>query len=247
MGRTIQLFITCLLDTFYPQTGEAVVRVLQRMGVAVEFPPGQTCCGQPAFNAGLRKQALPLAMHTLRTFEQTSGPLVIPSGSCAAMLRHGYLELFAGQPQWLRRAQALAERTFELTEFLVDQLGVSDLGASFLGRLAYHPSCHLLTGLGVDPQPRQLLKGLRQAEIVELPSTNDCCGFGGIFSAEHPELSTAMLERKIANIEKSGADWVAVCDAGCITHINGGCRRLGKKPRMLHIAHLLLGRETHAG
>lgn len=239
MSITVQLFVTCIIDTLYPKVGEAVVKVLQRAGVSVEFPAGQTCCGQPAFNAGMRAQAQPIARHTIQVFEKTSGPVVVPSGSCAAMIRHGYLELFAEDQEWLTRARALAERTFELTEFLVDRLGVTDLGASFPGKLTYHASCHLLRDLGIDSQPRALLAKVRQAELVELPYATDCCGFGGVFFAEHPEISTAMLERKIANIEASGAPVVVSCDGGCITNINGGLHRMRKAPRAVHIAEIL--------
>ena len=238
-SRTVQLFVTCIVDTLYPEVGEAVVHVLRRAGAHVEFPAGQTCCGQPAFNAGLRSQARPIAEHTIRIFEEVQGVVVIPSGSCAGMVRHGYPELFADDPAWLGRARALSERTFEFTEYLVDFLGVTDLGAYFPGKLTYHSSCHLLRDLGVGRQPRALLAEVRDAELVELNGAVECCGFGGVFSAEHPEISTAMLERKIANIEDSRADWVVSCDAGCITNINGGLKRLGKPPRAIHIAQLL--------
>lgn len=239
MSTTVQLFVTCIVDTLYPDVGEAVVKVLQRAGATVEFPAGQTCCGQPAFNAGMRLQALPAAMHTIQLFEKTQGPVVVPSGSCAAMIRHGYPELFADDPAWLPRARALAARTYELTEFLVDQLGVTDLGARYPGKLTYHASCHLLRDLAVDRQPRALLARVRDAEIVELPYATDCCGFGGVFSVEHPEISSAMLARKIANIEASGAPLVVSCDGGCITNINGGLHRLGKPQRAVHIAQVL--------
>ena len=239
MSTTVQLFVTCIIDTLYPEVGEAVVKVLQRAGVTVEFPAGQTCCGQPAFNAGMRAQARPIAMHTIQVFEKTQGPVIVPSGSCAAMIRHGYPELFAEDEEWLPRARRLAERTFELTEYLVDQLGVTDLGARFPGKLTYHSSCHLLRDLGVNSQPRTLLAGVREAELVELPYSTECCGFGGVFSVEHPEISTAMLERKIANIEASEASLVVSCDGGCITNINGGLRRRGKPQRAVHIAEIL--------
>jgi len=237
--ETIQLFITCLIDTLYPDTGEAVVRVLERAGVQVAFPPDQTCCGQPAFNAGLRQQALPMARQTIQVFENTSGPVIVPSGSCAAMLRHGYLELFAGDAEWLPRAERLAERTYELTEFLVDVLGVNDMGARFNGRLAYHRSCHLLRDLKVDYQPQALLGTIEGAELVELSGADECCGFGGVFSAELPEISSAMLQRKLDNIAASGAERVISCDAGCITNINGGLQRLGRPPCAVHIAEIL--------
>lgn len=239
MQKTVQLFITCLLDTLYPETGEAVVRVLQRAGARVSFPGGQTCCGQPAFNAGLRGQARQMAIQTIRAFEPFSGDVVVPSGSCASMIRHSYLELFRDDPKWLPRATALAKRTFEFSQFLVDVLGVTDLQAHFAGRITYHSSCHLLRELGVDRQPRQLLQAVHGAEFVELPHTADCCGFGGVFSVEHPELSTAMLERKMANVETSQAEVVVSCDAGCISNINGGLRRKGKPARAMHIADLL--------
>ncbi len=241
MPPTVQLFITCLLDTLYPQVGEAVVRVLQRQGVRVEFPAGQTCCGQPAFNAGLRREARPAAEHTIRVFEATRGPVVVPSGSCAAMIRHAYLELFANDPPWLARARSLAERTYEFSEYLVDVLRVVDLGARFPARLAYHPSCHLLRELEVDRQPRALLAAVREAQIVDLPESTDCCGFGGVFAAEHPQLSIAMMERKLANLKACGADYLISCDAGCISHLNGGLIRRGLPRRALHIAEVLAG------
>jgi L-lactate dehydrogenase complex protein LldE len=236
---TIQLFVTCIIDTLYPETGEAVVRLLEKAGVRVSFPPDQTCCGQPAFNAGLRSQARQMAIQTLRAFENYPGPVVVPSGSCAAMVRHSYLELFAHDPEWLPKAQQLAERTYELTEYLVDVLGVTDLGVELNQRITYHSSCHLLRGLGVDRQPRQLLAAIHGAELVELTETGDCCGFGGVFSVEHPEISSAMLERKINNLEASGAEVVVACDAGCVTNINGGLHRKRKTLRAVHIADLL--------
>jgi L-lactate dehydrogenase complex protein LldE len=241
MSQTIQLFITCILDLLYPEVGEAVVRVLEKAGLQVEFPPDQTCCGQPAFNAGMRPEAARVARHTIQVFEATNGPVVVPSGSCTAMIRHGYPELFADDPLWLPRAQALAGRTFEFTEFLVDQLGITDFNSSFTGKVAYHASCHLSRDLGVKSQPRQLLQALRGATLVELPHAEDCCGFGGVFSVEHPQLSAEMLKRKMENIEASQAQWVVACDAGCITHINGGLHRCGKTQRAVHIAQLLDG------
>jgi L-lactate dehydrogenase complex protein LldE len=251
MPETVQLFVTCLVDTFFPETGEAMVRVLNRVGVNVDFPAAQTCCGQPAFNAGLRGDARPLAEHTIRTLERlpkshkTSEvcPVIIPSGSCAAMVRHGYLELFRDDPAWLPRAEALAARTYEFSEYLVDVLGVTDLGARWPGRLTYHPSCHLLRGLGVDRQPRLLLSHVKDAEIIELPEREDCCGFGGVFSVEHPELSAEFLKRKIANFEKTESPTLVVADTGCRMHIQGGLHRQGKPQKVLHIAEILAGSE----
>lgn len=239
MADTVQLFITCIIDTLYPQMGEAVVRVLQKTGVNVSFPPGQTCCGQPAFNAGLRREARKMAIQTIKAFEDYPGPVVVPSGSCTAMIRHSYPELFAGDPIWYPRALALAERAYELTEYLVTVRGITDLAATYPGRIAYHSSCHLLRGLGVDQQPRALLAAVKGAEVVELSETSECCGFGGVFSVEHPEISAAMLKRKIADLEASGASVVVACDAGCITNINGGLHRQHKPQRAIHIAEIL--------
>jgi L-lactate dehydrogenase complex protein LldE len=239
MHETIQLFITCIMDTLYPETGEAVVRVLERAGVRIAVPRGQTCCGQPAFNAGMREEARRMAEHTIRVFETAPGPVVIPSGSCASMIRHSYGELFTGDTAWLARVDALAKRTYELTEFLVDELGITDLGARYPGKITYHSSCHLLRELGVNRQPLALLRAVREAELVELPHTDECCGFGGVFSVEQPEISAAMLQRKIANLEASQAPVVVSCDAGCITNINGGIQRLGKTQRAVYIADIL--------
>lgn len=216
-----------------------MVRVLSKAGVGVEFPNGQTCCGQPAFNAGMRMQARQMAKHTIDVFESTLGTILIPSGSCAAMVRHSYLELFADDPDWLPRARKLSERVYEFSEYLVDVIGVTDFQAHFPGKLTYHASCHLLRELGIREQPRVLLSNVRDCELVELPEAEDCCGFGGLFSVEHPEISSAMLERKIANIEASGADFVISCDASCITNINGGLHRLSKRQQALHLAQIL--------
>jgi L-lactate dehydrogenase complex protein LldE len=239
MSETVQLFITCLVDSFFPHVGEAMVNVLNRVGVQVEFPSAQTCCGQPAFNAGFRSTALPMAKHTIKAFEKTSGVVIIPSGSCAAMVRHGYLELFKDDPAWLARARDLSERVFEFTEYLVDICRKTDLSARWLGKLTYHPSCHLLRSLGVDSQPRVLLAGVRDAEIIELSEREDCCGFGGVFSVEHPELSAEFLNRKIFNLEKTGSPTLVVADAGCLMHIQGGLTRQGKNQRVVHIAEVL--------
>lgn len=240
---TVQLFVTCLIDSFHPGTGEAVVDVLHRLGLGVEFAPEQTCCGQPNFNAGLRAEARPIAEHTIRVFEKTKGDVVIPSGSCAHMLKHGYAELFADDPAWLPRAQAFASRVYEFTEFIVDKLGVTDLGAYWHGTLTYHPSCHTLRGMNIDRQPRALLANVRGATIVELPHAGECCGFGGIFSMEHPELSAEWLKRKIGNLEVTQSPTLVVTEAGCRMHIAGGLRRQGKKQKVVHIAEVLANSE----
>jgi L-lactate dehydrogenase complex protein LldE len=239
MSKTVQLFITCILDTLYPEVGIDVVQILNRAGVKVNFPVEQTCCGQPAYNAGMRAEAKRVAKQTIRVFEKTDGEIIIPSGSCCGMIRHHYPELFADEPKWEFRAKALSERVFELTEYLVDVLQIVDLGAFFPHTIAYHASCHLLRELGVNSQPRELLKHVHGAQLVELPEAEDCCGFGGVFSVEHPQLSDALLSRKIENILRSGAEVVTACDAGCITNINGGLVRRNLHPKAVHLASIL--------
>jgi L-lactate dehydrogenase complex protein LldE len=235
----VQLFITCLVDSFHPQTGEAIVDIFHRLGISVDFPQDQTCCGQPAFNAGLRDEARPLAEHTIRVFESTTGDIIMPSGSCAHMLKHNYLELFADDPNWLPRAQALSGRVYEFTEYLVDKLGVTNLGARWDGLLTYHPSCHLLRGMNIDRQPRALLANVRGAQVVDLPNAEECCGFGGVFSMEHPELSAEWLKRKIGNLETSQSPTLVVAETGCLMHIAGGLHRQKKSQRVVHIAEVL--------
>jgi L-lactate dehydrogenase complex protein LldE len=237
--RNVQLFVTCLVDTFFPEVGLAMVDVLHQAGVNVEFARDQTCCGQPTFNAGLRADARKIAEHTIKTFEATEGDVVLPSGSCAHMIRHNYAELFANDAAWLPRAGALAARTYEFTEYLVDVLQVVDMGARWDGPLTYHPTCHLHRGLGIDRQPRQLLASVRGAEVRELPEAQDCCGFGGIFSVEHPELSAEMLKRKIRNLDSTGSPTLVVCDAGCLMHIQGGLHRNKMPQRVVHIAEIM--------
>lgn len=238
----IQLFVTCLVDSFYPQTGEAIVDILHRLGIDVDFARDQTCCGQPPFNAGLQAEARPIIEHTIQVFEKTTGDIVLPSGSCAHMMKHGYLELFRDDPVWLPRAQALANRVYEFTEYLVDKLGVTDLGARWDGVLTYHPSCHTLRGMKIDRQPRALLANVKGAQVVDLPSAEDCCGFGGIFSLEHPELSAELLSRKISNLESSQSPTLVVTETGCLMHIAGGLHRQKKKQKVMHIAEVLNSR-----
>ncbi len=235
----IQLFVTCLVDSFHPQIGEAMVGVLNRLDIDVDFAHSQTCCGQPPFSAGLRKDARPIAQHTIEVFEKTTGDIISPSGSCAHMMKHGYMELFADDSRWLTRAQSLASRVYEFTEYIVDKLGVTDVGARWEGMLAYHPSCHALRAMRIDRQPRALLANVRGARIVELPAAEDCCGFGGIFSVEHPELSAEWLKRKITNLETTQSPTLVTLEAGCLMHIAGGLHRQKKQQRVIHIAEVL--------
>ncbi len=237
--RRVQLFVTCLVDTFFPRVGEAMLEVLERAGVEVDFPQGQTCCGQPLFNAGLRNGAKHIAENTIRTFEAAAGDIVIPSGSCTHMIRNNYEELFGDDLSWLQRAKAMGARTFEFTEYLVDILGITDCNAHWDGPLAYHPTCHLHRGLGIDRQPRALLDRVGGAEIRDLPEAEDCCGFGGIFSVEHPELSAEMLKRKIRNLDATQSPTLVVSDAGCLMHIQGGLQRDKRPQKVVHIAEVL--------
>ncbi len=236
---TVQLFITCLTDSFFPHTGEAVVNVFHRLGIDVDFAREQTCCGQPQFNAGLREEARAIAEHTIKVFENAKGDIVTPSGSCAHHFRHNYLELFEGDSLWYPRAKALSERVFEFTEYIVDKLNVTDVGATWNGLLTYHPSCHTLRGINVDRQPRTLLQNVQGATLVELPHAEECCGFGGVMSVEHPELSAEWLKRKISNLEMTQSPTLVVTDAGCLMHIAGGLNRQKKKQKVIHIAEVL--------
>ena len=244
----VQLFITCLMDTFFPDAGEAVLDVLESQGVQVEFPPDQTCCGQPAYNAGFREEARATAVRFLDVFDAAleqapaaAAPIVCPSGSCTAMIKHGYLDLFKDDPDHLERARALAARTYEFSEYLVDVMGVTGPDSSFGGTLTYHPSCHLLRGLEIDRQPRQLLGGLRGVTLIELPEATECCGFGGLFAIKHGDVSGEILAKKLAAIRKTGAHTVVGCDMSCLMHIQGGLRRSGDAVRCLHIAEVLQG------
>jgi len=235
----VQLFITCLVDSLHPQAGEAMVGILRRLGTDVDFAQDQTCCGQPAFSTGLHPDARSIAQHTIQVFEKTTGDIVMPSGSCAHMMKHGYLELFREDPAWLPRAQSLGSRVFEFTEYLVDKLGITDVGARWDGVLTYHPTCHALRGMKIDRQPRALLANVRGAQIMDLPAAEDCCGFGGIFSVEHPELSAEWLKRKITNLESTQSPTLVVLETGCLMHIAGGLHRQKKTQRVVHIAEVL--------
>ena len=244
--RRVALFVTCMVDMIYPAVGMATVELLERLGVETIFPTEQTCCGQPAFNAGYRDEARTLAERFINIFEPLVrngqvDAIVAPSGSCATMTSHFYSALFEDQPTspLYKRAQALAAVTFELTEFLVDVLGVSDVGSRFQGKVTYHACCHLLRELKIDQQPRQLLANIAGAEVVELNEAEDCCGFGGLFAIKNAGISTAMGQRKTRNLAASDADIVALCDVSCMTHINGLLNRQAQRCRAVHIAEVL--------
>ena len=233
----VSLLVTCLGDAFFPQAGVATVKLLRRLGVEVDFPPSQTCCGQPQFNSGFHHLASDLAKHTIRAFANGHA-VVTPSGSCAAMVKLEYPKLFEHDLVWHGRAEELAQRTHELSDFLVNVLGKEDVGATFEGRATYHMACHL-RGLGVDTEPERLLRHVRGLELLPLERRDECCGFGGSFSVRYPEISGAMVTDKANFIEQTGAEYVIATDAGCLMNIGGCLRRRGGKVKTLHLAEVL--------
>lgn len=239
----VQLFVTCVVDSLFPEVGEAVVSVLERLGIEVEFPEAQTCCGQPGYNAGFRPEARRLALNFMDVFERSPAPLVTPSGSCAAMVVHGYADLFAGDAKNLARARALAARTYEFSQFLVDVLGVDPAqvaaGARLNEKVTFHSSCHLLRGLGVKDAGPRLLAAVPGVEVAPLAGADQCCGFGGLFAVKHDDISAAMLDNKLAAIRATGATTVVSCDMSCLMHIQGGLSRDGAPIRSQHLAQVL--------
>ncbi len=235
----VSLFATCLVDQLFPQVGVAAARLLRRLGLEVDYPMGQTCCGQPAFNSGFRNEARQLALRFIEVFEPSEA-IVAPSGSCAAMVKVFYPELFDGG--WRRRAEALGARVYELSQFLVERLGIEDLGSRYEARATYHDSCHLLRELKTHDAPRRLLRRVAGLELVELESSDICCGFGGLFSVKFPDLSTAIMNDKIEKIARSGAEVVVSCDMGCLMHLAGGIGRRGLPVKTLHLAEVLAGK-----
>ena len=231
------LMITCLADMFYPEVGERIVRLLRTLDVDVSFPDGQTCCGLPLFNSGYHAEAAAVARRTVAIFRDAE-TVVVPSGSCAWMVKHEYPGLLRGSAE-AADAEKLAERTYEFSQFLVRRLGRTSFESDVEGPLAYHDSCHLLRGLHEGETPRTLLRGLTGASVVPLPGSDECCGFGGSFAVRLPEVSTSILERKLANLEASGARCLVACDAGCLMQIRGGLARRSSPLRALHLAEVL--------
>jgi L-lactate dehydrogenase complex protein LldE len=235
----VSLFVTCLVDQLWTNVGVSAVEVLRRVGCEVEFDNRQTCCGQPAFNTGYRREARQVAQHFIRVFEESDADAIVsPSGSCTAMVHH-FPELFADDDSWRHRAEKLAARTHELSSFLVRVLKVEDVGASFQGRLTWHDACHGLRDLNVKREPRSLLRRVRGAEFVEMEHADACCGFGGTFSIKYPEISVAILDQKIEAIERAGVDAVVSGDASCLMQIGGRLSRNGSKVRVMHLAEVL--------
>lgn len=233
----VALFVTCLVDLLYPEVGEATVALLREGGVEVVFPESQTCCGQPPLNAGFEDDARRMARSLLDAFDDAE-VVVTPSGSCAAMVRARYPHLFRGTRDEAR-ARALAAKTFELSEFLVDELRIESFGGRFAARATYHDACHGLRELGLSAQGRTLLAGIEDLDLVEMPRPDACCGFGGTFSVKLPEMATTMADDKLAQAQGTGADLLVAGDAGCLMHLAGRASRSDPRLRPMHLAVLL--------
>ena len=234
----VQLFHTCLVNDFDPEVAFAAIRVLEHLGIEVNVPADQTCCGQPAFNAGFHDEARTVARHTLRVLDATDGPIVVPSGSCADMLVHQYPVLFEQDPDTLPLAQRVAARCREFSQFLAEA-APDRVRGQLSARIAFHPSCHLLRGLGVREQPLAAMASVAGVEQVAVHEQEECCGFGGLFSIKNAGISSGMLDRKLTNLEASRAERVVSCDLGCLLHIGGGLHRRGSAMRPQHLAQLL--------
>lgn len=236
----VGLFVTCLADLMRPSVAFAAVKLLQDAGCEVIVPPGQTCCGQPALNSGDSTDARAIARQVIVAFEGFDA-VVGPSGSCMGTLRHDYPALFADEPAWRARAEDLSHRSHELMSFLVDVLKQQTVDAQYDGRVTYHDSCAGLREMGVKAQPRQLLASVQGLDLVEMAGTDECCGFGGTFCVKYPEISTKMVDDKIAHIQTSGATTVLGGDLGCLLNIAGRLKRRGLPVRVLHTAEVLAG------
>ncbi|KQV16668.1 (Fe-S)-binding protein [Kitasatospora sp. Root107] len=243
----IALFITCFNDTLYPDTGRAVVTVLERLGHRVEFPQEQTCCGQMHFNTGYRPDAVPLVARFARTFADYDA-VVTPSASCAGMVRdnHPLLAEEYGPPALRQQVAELVPRVHEFTEFLTDVLGVTDVGARYPHRVAYHPTCHSLRGLRLGDRPERLLRAVQDLDLVDLPAADSCCGFGGTFAVKNSDTSAAMLADKNASVLDSGAEVLCAADNSCLMHIGGGLSQQGSTVRTVHLAEILAATEGAA-
>ncbi|MFJ8043543.1 (Fe-S)-binding protein [Kitasatospora sp. NPDC096147] len=238
----VALFVTCVNDALRPETGRAVVTLLERLGVEVDFPAGQSCCGQPQYNSGYRREAEPLVRRTARELAGYDH-VVTPSGSCAAMIREHYPRIAAKAAEEGRPLPSevtdLVPRVYELTEFLVDVLKLEDVGASFPHTVGYHPSCHGLRALGLGDRPLRLLRAVRGLELRELPGAEECCGFGGTFAVKNPDVSVAMGRDKVANAVATGARYLCGADNSCLLHLDGLIARQGDPVRTVHLAEIL--------
>ncbi len=235
----VSLFVTCLVDQIRPSVGVATVQLLRRLGCDVEFNPKQTCCGQPGFTSGHWGDARAVARHTIEVLEaDRSDWIVIPSGSCGAMFHH-YEKLFADHPGWLSRAKTVTGKTRELSAFLVDVLEIYDVGARFDGRLTWHDACHGLRDLGIHEQPRQLIRKIAGAEFVETDKCDACCGFGGVFAINYPDISTSMADVKLDVIASADVDVVVSGDVGCLMQLENRAQHRKRPVRTMHLAELL--------
>ncbi|MFJ8530968.1 (Fe-S)-binding protein [Bacillus sp. NPDC094106] len=234
----VSLFITCLSDVFFPQVGKSVVEIMEQCGVELDFPEGQTCCGQPAYNSGYQTEAIAAAKQMIKAFED-SEYIVTPSGSCASMIHHYYQEMFKDDEEWREKAIHLANRTYELTDFLINVLGKSDLESKLFETAVFHQSCHMSRGLGIKDEPLQLLSRVEGLDIKELPYCQDCCGFGGTFAVKMSPISETMVDEKIKHIEETGSSLLIGADMGCLMNIGGRLRRKNKDIQVLHIAEVL--------
>ncbi len=236
----VALFVTCLVDLFRPSVGFAAVKLIEQAGFAVEVPEAQTCCGQPAYNSGDRADAAEIARRTVAAFEGYDY-VVAPSGSCGGMLRRHYPELLADDPEWAPRAEALAARCYELTQFLVEVAKLESIDSAMAGRCTYHDSCSSLREMNVKAQPRSLLGKVKGLELAEMGDTEACCGFGGTFCVKFPDISNSMVERKTADIIASGAEHLLAGDLGCLMNIAGKLQRQGSAIKVRHVAEVLAG------
>jgi L-lactate dehydrogenase complex protein LldE len=233
----VSLFITCLADIFYPNVGKSSVELLERFGCTVDFPETQTCCGQPAFNSGYHKETKKVAKNMIRAFED-SDYVVCPSGSCTAMF-HEYKLLLKDETEWSTKAVKLSEKTYELTQFLVDVLNVENVGAKMSANATYHTSCHMTRLLGVKEAPMKLLSKVEGLKVTPLPNCHDCCGFGGTFSVKMEPISMQMVDEKVRHIEETEADLLIGADSGCLMNIGGRIDRQNKPIKVMHIAEVL--------
>ncbi|ARI78643.1 (Fe-S)-binding protein [Halobacillus mangrovi] len=233
----VSLFITCLCDTITPDVGKDTVQLLERFGCEVDFPVGQTCCGQPAYNSGYKSESAKAMKQMIKAFEPSEF-VVGPSGSCVQMIKE-YPKVLKDEPEWRERAGRLAEKTYELTQFLVDVLKIENVGSTFKGTATYHPSCHMTRLLGVKDAPRILLENVEGLNLIDLPLKEDCCGFGGTFAVKNSAISGEMVQEKAEHIGETKADYLIGGDMGCLMNMGGRLRRNKQEVKVLHIAQVL--------
>ena len=238
-----QLFITCLGDQFYTSTLQNMTRILEHLEVELDFPSEQTCCGQPLFNNGFEDNTRPIALNFLRAFAKSDAPIIAPSGSCVSMVKHHYPSLFRPGTSEHDLAVDIASRIFEFTEYLVNVLKVTDVGAVYPHKVTYHATCHYLRELGLKKEAKALLDAVKGLEFIPLKEEETCCGFGGSFTVTFPEVSRAMMENKVNDIIASGADTVVMCEPGCLMNVAGGLYKAGSNIRAMHLIDLLVSKE----